>query len=67
MDHFTPFGARVTPSVIVLPRPQRPYRAVAVASPALWAAAVLLVLHLVYATGAATVELDRQIAMADRV
>ncbi len=65
--HFTPFGARVTPPVIVLPRPQRPYRAIAAACPMLWAAAVLLMLHLVYATGSAAVELDRQIAMADRV
>lgn len=69
MDHFTPFGARVTPPpVIVLPRrPGKLYRAVACAGPLLWAVAVLLMLHLVYATGAAVVELDRQIELAERV
>lgn len=65
--YFTSFGARVTPPVIVLPRPQQPYRAVAAACPALWAAAVLILLHLVFATGSAVVDLDRQFAMADRV
>jgi len=57
----------MTPPVIVLPRPQRPYRAIAAACPMLWAAAVLLMLHLLCATGSAAVALDRQIAMADRV
>jgi len=68
-DYFTPFGARVTPPpVIVLPRrPGKLYRAVACAGPLLWAAAVLLTLHLIYATAAAVVDLDRQIEMAERV
>ncbi|KQY20761.1 hypothetical protein [Rhizobium sp. Root483D2] len=66
-NHFTPFGARVTPPVIVLPRPQQPYRAIAAACPALWAAAVLILLYLAFATGSAAIELDRQFAMADRV
>lgn len=68
-NHFTPFGARVThPPVIVLPRrPSRRYCALAVASPLLWAAAVILIGHLAFSSGRALVALDRQIAMAERV
>ncbi|KQY31785.1 hypothetical protein [Rhizobium sp. Root483D2] len=68
-NHFTPFGARVThPPVIVLPRrPSRRYCAFAVASPLLWAAALILIGHLAFSSGRALVALDRQIAMAERV
>lgn len=67
-DHFTLFGARVTPPVIVLPRrPSRLYRIIAVTSPLLWAAAILLIGHLAYAAGHSMIALDRQIAMAARV
>jgi hypothetical protein len=68
-DHFTPFGARVThPPVIVLPRrPGRSYRVLAVASPLLWAAAIVLIGHLAYSAGHALVALDHQIEMAERV
>lgn len=67
-DHFTPFGARVIPPVIVLPRrPSRLYRTLAILSPVLWAAALLLLLHLTLATGAAVVALEHRLAMEARV
>ncbi|WEZ84603.1 hypothetical protein P6U16_08525 [Rhizobium sp. 32-5/1] len=67
-DHFTPFGARATPPVIVLPRrPSRLYRALAVISPLLWAAAIIIVLHLAVATGSALALMEHQLAMDARV
>lgn len=66
-DHFTPFGARETPPVIVLPRrPSRLYRALAVIGPMLWAAAILIVLHLAVETGSALALLEHQLTMGAR-